>query len=113
MIIQQTVADIAHGITQITKELKDKFSNSKVINIGITPIRDLKLRAEAKEINALLKSNADEKNVFFLDIGPQMVDSNGDQKPGLFKSDGVHPNAAGIQIWHQTMRPLFEKLYSE
>jgi len=107
-----TAQEIVHGVIEVIKQLRNKCPESKVINIGITPIKDIKLDLKAKQINELLKKNADEIQVFFLDLTPHLVDSNGHQKTGPFK-DGLHFTAAAYRVWHQTMKPLFDKLYKQ
>ena len=95
------------------EKIRSKCPKSKLINIGVLPLKDQKKNARVKPINELLAQTADDKNVFFLDVGPQLLDSKGHQKSGLFRPDGIHPTLKGYEVWHKEMKPLFEKLYEE
>ncbi|CAG2172097.1 unnamed protein product, partial [Oppiella nova] len=110
---QPSGPEVLRGLEEIIKELRSKFTVSKVIVIGHTPYHDDDRRKDvsevSKQINVELKKFADEKDVFFLDLTPHLVDSKGQQLPGLFK-DGLHFTLEGYKVWHQVMNPLFERL---
>ena len=102
--------DVLSGLEEIVNELRAKFPASKVIIIGHTPYIIQSISERSKQINAELKKTADEKNVFFIDLTPHLVDSKGQQLPKLFKSDHLHFTLEGYKVWHQIMSPLFEQL---
>jgi len=104
-----TDADIAHGITQIIKELRAKLPNSKIISLGITPRSDSNGETKAIQINSLIAKNADEVNVFFLDMSSHFLDSASKEKVGLFK-DGKHLTGEGYQVWYEAMEPTLSQL---
>ncbi|CAG2170871.1 unnamed protein product [Oppiella nova] len=102
--------DILRAEEEIIKELRAKFPTSKVIIIGHTPYIIESISERSKQINVDLKKFADEKDVFFMDLSPHMVDSKGQQLPQLFKSDHLHFTPEGYKVWQQVMGPLFERL---
>ncbi len=65
-----------------------------------------------KEINNLISACADNQHVFFLDIGPQLLEKDGTMNKEIFR-DGLHITPKGYQIWADTMNPLLFKLISK
>jgi len=101
--------DIARGIGQLIAQIRTQLPETKIISIGLFPFNHHMFTKRAKRVNELLATNADELNVFFIDLIPHMTDSSGKQKPGLF-ADGLHLSSKGYDVWHQCMRPVIEKL---
>ncbi|CAG2105420.1 unnamed protein product [Medioppia subpectinata] len=110
---QPSGPEVLRGLKEIITELKAKFTDTGIIVIGHTPYHNDDRRPDvsevSKEINRELKKFADEKTVYFLDLTPSLVDSSGQQLPGLFK-DGLHFTLDGYRVWHRVMGPLFERL---
>jgi len=55
-----------------------------------------------RELNNKLKSLADDRFIFFVDIYSRMVDKNGDLNPA-YTTDGAHLNGAGYQVWRDAI----------
>ncbi len=55
-------------------------------------------RASIKDINSKLAKLADNKNVFFMDIGDKFLTSDGTLTPEIMP-DALHPNFRGYRIW--------------
>jgi len=60
-----------------------------------------------KEINAELQTYCEtHKNMIFADATSLILDSSGNFRPELFKSDGIHLNEEGHAIWTELMKKL-------
>ncbi len=94
-------ADIAEGDRLIVEEFKKRQPQAKVLILGIFP-RAVEatspLRAAIKEINPMLAKLADNKQVFYMDIGEKFLAPDGRLTPEIMP-DALHPNLAGYQIW--------------
>jgi beta-glucosidase len=55
---------------------------------------------------------ADNKMVFYLDIGPKFLDKDG-KLPLDVMPDGLHLSAKGYAIWAEAMEPTVTKLMGE
>jgi beta-glucosidase len=66
------------------------------------------LNATIKAINIGLSQFADDKQVFYMDIGDKFL-VNG-LVPTDIMADGLHPTAKGYQIWADAITPTVKKL---
>ena len=66
----------------------------------------------SRKTNEIIAKLADDKNVFFLDIGPKFLDKDGNL-PKDIMPDFLHPNAKGYAIWAEAMEPSVKKLMGE
>ena len=103
------------GIQFILSELKNRLPNTKVLLLAVFP-RDKtatgKHRVRNDEINERIKTFADDKSVFFLDIGDKFLDENG-ELPKSIMPDMLHPNTEGYKIWAEAMEAMIKKLMGE
>ena len=66
------------------------------------------MNATIKAINIGLSQFADNKQVFYMDIGDKfLVDG---LVPTDIMADGLHPTAKGYQIWADAITPTVKKL---
>ena len=68
--------------------------------------------AELAQVNEIIAKLADDKNVFFLNIGAKFLDKDGNL-PKDIMPDFLHPNAKGYAIWAEAMEPSVKKLMGE
>jgi lysophospholipase L1-like esterase len=107
--------DIAAGIKAIVEKLRAKLPQTKVLILGIFPRgtnnddRLRKINMKASEIAAKL---ADDKMIFYLDIGPKFLASDGTLSKDIMP-DLLHPNGKGYQIWAEAMEPEVARLMGE
>lgn len=102
----------AAGIKRDIQELQQRLPNTKILLLAIFP-RDEKPDGDARQINngvnAIISTFADNKKVFFLDIGKSFLDANGNL-PKDIMPDLLHPNEKGYEIWAKAMEPTLLKL---
>ena len=100
-INRNPVDEIADGDRLIIEEFKLRQPQAKVLVLGIFP-RGADpanpFRATIKEINSKLATFADNKQVFYLDIGDKFLTADGTLTTEIMP-DGLHPSARGYQIW--------------
>ena len=97
---------ISAGVQAVVGELRKDFPAAKVLLLGIFP-RGLPgdvARTRIANINQTLAKLNDLDHVFYLDIGAKFLDANGSFLPGAFRSDNLHPDAPGYEIWAQAVQ---------
>jgi lysophospholipase L1-like esterase len=109
------VGQIIEGDRMIVEEFKKQQPQAKVLVLGIFPRNNARapqqtpiLNATIKAINIGLSQLADNKQVFYMDIGDRfLVDG---LVPADIMADGLHPTAKGYQIWADAILPTVKKL---
>ena len=107
--------DTAYGILAILKEVHAQLPESRILLLAIFPRGDKpddRGRQRNHEINQIIKTYADEKTVYWLDIGHVFMDEQGQLNRDLMP-DGLHPNLAGYRVWAEAMEPTIKKLLEE
>lgn len=104
--------EIAEGDRLIVEEFKKRQPQAKVLILGVFP-RNADpanpLRASIKEINAKLATMADNKQVFYMDIGDKFLTADGTLTTEIM-ADGLHPTTKGYQIWADATLPRVKEL---
>ena len=98
------VGQIIDGDRLIVEEFKKQQPQAKILVLGIFPRNNARapeqtpvMNATIKAINTGLALLADNKQVFYKDIGDKFL-VNG-VVPTEIMADGLHPTAKGYQIW--------------
>ena len=98
------VGQIIDGDRLIVEEFKKQQPQAKVLVLGVFPRNNARapeqtpvMNATIKAINTGLALLADNKQVFYKDIGDKFL-VNG-VVPTEIMADGLHPTAKGYQIW--------------
>ncbi|HEY2828193.1 MAG TPA: GDSL-type esterase/lipase family protein [Pirellulales bacterium] len=130
-----TPEDVAEGIKAIVQKVREKLPETKILLLGIFPRGQIpemtadiseedRAKAEAKlkatkfqrEQNAkaskLASEVADNKMVFYMDIGPKFLDAEGVLSKDIMP-DYLHPNAKGYEIWAEAIEPKVAELLGE
>jgi lysophospholipase L1-like esterase len=104
-----TPEEIAAGVQAVLTKTQTMFPGIEIILVSIMPNQ----RANDKMMaaNEILKTFADQKTVYYLDLVPLMTPV-GDNWKGL-GPDHLHPDATGYQLWADAMMPLVNKLLSK
>jgi lysophospholipase L1-like esterase len=110
-----TSHEIADGVHAVVANTQETFPGVKIILVSIMPCE--RAHDTMMQANSIIKNNADDSTVFYLNLVPLMppimttnpdgsVDTNW---KGLGK-DRLHPTAEGYQIWADAMEPILTKL---
>ena len=107
--------EIAEGVKAIVAKLQAKLPQIKVLVLAIFP-RDAdnngRLRQVNNKTNEIIAKLADNKNVFYLDIGPKFLEADGTLSKDIMP-DLLHPNEKGYAIWAEAIEPTVAKLLGE
>jgi lysophospholipase L1-like esterase len=104
--------EIAEGDRLIVEEFRKRQPQAKVLVLGIFPRTAdpaSPYRASIKEINAKLAKLADNKQVFYMDIGEKFLTPDGTLTTEIM-ADGLHPTTKGYQIWADATLPRVKEL---
>ena len=109
-----TPGQIAEGIEAIVKKLRERLPNTKVLLLAIFPRGENfnAQRGKLTQINQVLVKLHDGQNVHFLDIGHQVLNSDG-ILPGDIMPDYLHLSEKGYQIWADAIEPKLAELLGE
>lgn len=111
-INRNPVDEIVDGNRLIIEEFKKRQPQAKVLLLGVFPRgaqAENAFRATIKEMNGKLAKLADNRQVFFMDIGEKFLQPDG-TLPADVMPDGLHPNAKGYQIWADAIRDEVKRL---
>jgi beta-glucosidase len=107
-----TPEEIADGIKAIVAKLRTKLPETKILVLAIFPRgaddKDARRQVNVKT-NALVAPLADDKNVFFLDIGPKFLGADGSLSKEIMP-DLLHLSPAGYKIWADSIETHVAKL---
>lgn len=102
---RNTPQEIADGVKAVLDKTQSMFPGIKIILTSLMPNPRSYDRMMAA--NALLRTYADDKGIFYLDLVPLMPPV-GDSYKGL-GPDRLHPSAAGYQVWTDALLPLVNR----
>jgi beta-glucosidase len=110
-----TAEEIGAGIQAIVKKLRHDLPETKVLILAIFPRGDKpspqrEKNAKASEIASQL---ADNKDVFYLDIGPKFLEADGTTLSREIMPDLLHLNPKSYGIWAESIEPTVAKLMGE
>ena len=107
-----TAGQTAEGVKAILGKLKTKCPQAKILVLAIFPRganNGDKLRQQNEATNALIKKFADNKTVFYMDIGPKLLEADGTLSKEIMP-DLLHPNEKGYQIWTDAIEAKVKQL---
>ncbi len=101
----------AAGIKKIVETVHAKLPNTKVLLLGVFPRsnKDSPYRQAVTAINDIISKFDDGSKTRYLDLTSKFLDANG-EIPKDIMPDGLHPNAAGYEIWAKSMKPLLDEM---
>jgi lysophospholipase L1-like esterase len=110
-----TSDQIAAGITAIVEKLRTKLPETKVLVLGVFPrgadTSDAKRKVN-EGANEQIAKLADDKNVFYLDIGPKFLAEDGTLSKEVMP-DLLHLNEKSYRIWAESIEPKVKQLMGE
>ncbi len=109
-----TPAETIVGEKAVLDDLRQRFPAAKILVVAIFPRGRPTdpIRKDVATVNAALSKMADDKNIFFLDIGKVFLNEDGTTNDGL-KRDMLHPSAKGYQLWADAVKPTLDKLLKD
>jgi lysophospholipase L1-like esterase len=110
-----TPDEIAANIGGLIQAIQSKTAQSKILLLGILP-RGVSIKDEINETirqtNAKLATLADQKQVFYLDVGDKLVEPDGTIAKEVMP-DKLHVAGPGYTRWMEAMGPTLDKLLNE
>jgi lysophospholipase L1-like esterase len=96
-----TAAEIAEGIGAVVLEMRNDFPNAKILLLAVFPraVPGDPVRDKIADINRIIAKLDDQRHIFYLDIGGRFLDERGYFLADAFRSDNLHPQAKGYDIW--------------
>jgi beta-glucosidase len=106
-----TESDILEGVTAIVQQIRTRQPDTKILLMSIFPRGQMfnAQRGRILEVNQVLAKLDDGKNIFFIDIGPQLIESDGSIAKSMMR-DYLHPGEAGYKIWANAIEPKLKEL---
>ena len=100
----------ADGIRKILDTIRLNSPDSKVLLLGILPRSwDEAAVKKVGEVNSIIAGYADNKQVFYFDAGPSLLDKDAKISKEIFR-DGLHLSPQGYEIFAQVLLPEIKKL---
>ena len=107
-----TPEEIAEGIGAIILENRKDFPDARILLLAIFP-RGLPadpVRPKIAQINKIISRLDDHQHVFYMDIGSKFLDDKGAFLPESFRSDNLHPQELGYDIWGAAVKDTLADL---
>lgn len=100
-----TVEQIADGVTAIVAKLKEKMPGIKILLVPIFPRSEnpSPQRGKVLQVNQIIQKLADEQQVFWMDFGHQFVNADG-TIPRDLMPDYLHLSTKAYGIWAEIHR---------
>ena len=107
--------ETAAGIQAILATLRARLPQTKILLLAVFPrgqSANDQLRRVNQAVNERLRAFADQRHVFFLDLGPRFLDKAGRLSEEVMP-DALHPNERGYRLWAEGMEDLVKTLLGE
>jgi beta-glucosidase len=104
-------ADILEGVAAIVRQIRVRQPGTKIILLGIFPRGQTfsEQRGKILEVNQALAKMDDGKNIFYIDFGSQLIESDGSISQSMMP-DYLHPGEAGYKIWANAIEPKLRQI---
>ncbi|MFN0076909.1 MAG: GDSL-type esterase/lipase family protein [Prosthecobacter sp.] len=110
-----TPDELTTDIGALLKAIQNKTPRSKILLLGILPrgasIKD-EINESIRQTNTKLATLADQKQVFYLDVGDKLVEPDGTIAKEVMP-DKLHVAGPGYTRWMEAMGPTLDKLLNE
>jgi beta-glucosidase len=107
--------DIALGIREVVRTLRQRLPYTKVLLLGIFPFKQDRNAPERKkvvEVNSKIAALSKDPMVTYLDLSSKFLNPDGTLPKETFP-DFLHPNHRGREIWAEAMEPTLARLMGE
>jgi lysophospholipase L1-like esterase len=109
---QCSAQQTADGVKAILDKLKTKCPAAKILLLAVFPRgadNNDPMRKQNEATNALIKSYADDKTVFFMDIGQKFLQPDGTLTTEIMP-DRLHLSPKGYEIWAEAIEGKVKEL---
>ncbi len=109
-----TVEQIAEGVTAIVRKLQEKLPDTRIVLLGIFPRGEnpQAQRGKLLQINQILQRLGDDQRVFYVDFGHKFITSEG-LIPVELMPDYLHLSPKAYGIWAESIEGLLSKLIGD
>lgn len=109
-----TAEEIAEGITAIVKKLRLRLPGTKLLVLAVFPRGEKPnpQREKIAKVNEIVSKLADDKDIFYMDIGPKFL-ADGGMLPKDVMPDFLHLSPKGYQIWADAIEGKLKELLGE
>jgi len=107
-----TNREIVLGIKLIAAEIAKLMHHTKILLVGILPREEKPqhlLRGRIKRINTKLELAADDKTIWFADVGKAMLECKGTISTATLP-DFLHPSKLGYELLFTALKPHINRL---
>ncbi len=106
-----TGEEIGAGIAAIVRKLREKLPTTKILVLAIFPRGEKPnpQREKNAQASAIAAELADDKMIFYLDIGPKFLTDDGTLSKEIMP-DFLHLSPKGYQIWAEATEPHVARL---
>jgi len=104
--------NIAKGVKAIVDEIEQRCPTTRILILGIFPRghdNADRRRIVNMKANKIIATFADNRTIFYLDIGDKFLDKNGVLSRDIMP-DLLHPNTKGYEIWADAIEPQLQIL---
>ena len=102
--------EVADGVRAVAQAFRRQLPETRVILLGILPVKNPEKWAKCRETNRILASYRYPKDeVVFMDLQDRFLNVDGTIKPELF-TDGTHLTPAGYAVMADALAPHIERL---
>ena len=102
--------DVAHGIRAIAQEFRRRLPGTRLIVLGILPVKNQTKWTKCRETNRInARYRYPKEEVVFLDLQDHFLNADGSLKSDLFV-DGTHLTTPGYAVLAEQLEPVIERL---
>lgn len=96
-------------------QMEEKLPNTRLIVLSAKPSPSRwELWKDFEKLNYMMQQFASQReNVLFLNIGPTLLNSEGQPDSSLFVEDQLHMNQEGYNRWERTLKPILLDVYQK
>lgn len=109
----QPTDDVIQGLVGLAMTTRNVMRTSKILMIGMLPRGDKASdpnRKQVRAVNAALSRVADQHRFFYLDVGQELLDKEGNLSKDMVP-DGRRLSAAGYAKLAEAMSPMIDDLW--
>ena len=109
-----TPRHVLEGVTAVVRRLREKLPETKVLLLGIFPLREdfCDQRGKALQVNQALHKLDDGQWIRFLDIGHLFIQPDGKISKDMMR-DFLHLSSTGYRLWAEAIEPELAAMLGE